>query len=93
VSLELEELRARRCAICGGSAGDPRQFANGGAHERCKALAAAGLPTPSLGDRCEACHGHGRIPRSAVGPMNPTARDLAAWAPACAGCKGTGIAQ
>lgn len=79
-----------RCRLCGGNAGDPRQFANGGAHNLCIARAANGLPTPSLGMRCKACNGHGRIPRSRVGPINPSQRAMDEWAPKCVACGGKG---
>ncbi len=83
-----------RCPLCGGNAG---RFIPEGGHELCKALAARGLPTPSLGEKCQACGGSGNqrrdMPRGVLLPMMPSGREIRLWFPACETCKGTGAVQ
>lgn len=80
-----------RCRTCGGARSMRQHYAQGlQEHNVCRELERLGLPTPSLGDDCAACNGHGRIPRSPVGPMNPSQRALDAWAPICGRCHGDG---
>ena len=81
------------CSLCGGTAGRKLD----GAHALCTELAKLGRPTPSLGDRCDACHGSGHKPLTAAGPMldfnlGPAkiARAINAWANPCPACHGTG---
>lgn len=77
-----------RCTLCGGTAG---RLAPEGYHYLCRARADRGLPILRLGDACPACNGNGRIPRSAVGPTNPSQAAIDRWAPPCARCAGTGV--
>lgn len=80
------------CKFCGGTAG---RLLNG-AHCLCTARAAAGVATPSLGDRCQTCNGSGATGKGGVfldltlGPAM-IARSLTAQFPPCKQCSGTGV--
>jgi len=76
------------CRLCGGNAG---RLNDRGEHNLCAALAWLGQATPSLGVRCPECKGIGVKPRSALGPVNPSGRDMERWAPKCLHCGGTGV--
>ena len=80
------------CRLCGGTAGRLNET---DAHNLCDALAARGMPTPSLGMRCATCHGSGTTGRGGVflsfdlGPA-AIARSIAAQFPPCQSCAGKG---
>ena len=83
------------CELCGGNAG---QLNAQGQHNLCTARKEQGLPTPSLGTRCEDCGGSGVKPKTQAGPMlsldlGPAkiAQAIHAWAPKCPTCKGAGV--
>jgi len=79
------------CELCGGAAG---QLIDG-AHALCRARTNLGLPTPSLGNRCERCAGRGTLGTGGVmldlshGPA-VIARSIAAQFPPCPTCGGRG---
>lgn len=81
------------CVLCGGTAGHLNAE---GAHNLCAARKAHGLPTPSLGAKCDTCHGAGTTGRGGVmlgfdlGPA-AIARSIRAQFPACATCGGSGV--
>ena len=83
-----------RCTLCHGSHGT----LVGGQHLLCGALAAAGRPTPNLGERCTRCEGRGwwRADGGPRGPLpvyfNPfdCARGTRAIFPECPDCGGRG---
>jgi len=75
-----------KCKFCGGTAGSLID----GAHALCAARKERNLPTPCLGYRCQTCNGHGRIPKTKYGPINPNQAAIDAWAPPCPDCDGKG---
>ena len=83
------------CTICGGNAG---RLAPEGYHYFCAALQARGLPTPSLGTRCENCNGSGTCGKGGallsfdLGPA-AIARSIAAQFPPCPACAGKGYSS
>lgn len=85
------KIRTAACSLCGGTAGQTPD----GRHNLCAARKAAGLPTPSLGDRCETCGGAGTLGRGGVmlgldlGPA-AIAKSIKAQFPPCPGCQGRG---
>jgi hypothetical protein len=74
------------CKFCGESHGGLID----GAHALCREFYMQGLPIPHW-KRCEECAGLGRIPISAVGPVNPSGKTMERWAPACDACGGKGF--
>lgn len=79
------------CKLCGGNAGTLIE----GAHALCSARAHLGLPTPSLGRRCQLCQGRGRTGTAKAAPAvysNPyeLARAVEALWPECKACQGKG---
>lgn len=81
------------CILCGGNVGG---FSPDGAHYRCEALAARGLPTPSLGERCPTCNGAGTLGKGGVmmflswGPALID-KSIAAQFPPCPDCNGARV--
>ena len=75
------------CRLCGGNAGSLNES---GVHYLCAALAAQGLPTPSLGSRCARCNGTGTTARTVAPVIDPSPAALAALFPPCPECNGLG---
>jgi len=84
-----------RCKLCNGNAGS---LDTDGAHCLCTALAREGLPTPFLGEACEACNGNGHTIKAGQGVAfflegnSPGAikRGIEAAFPKCTACGGKG---
>jgi hypothetical protein len=87
------EPTTERCPLCGGNSGTIPEAG----HHLCQALHARGLPTPSLGERCECCNGTGNerrsLPRGILLPLNPTPKQIRLWFPACKACDGKGYTK
>lgn len=88
---------SKTCRICGGWA---RTLPDSGAHNLCIELQKRGLPTPSLGDRCDRCDGSGHLGRKGAGAMlgfdlGPAkiSQAIAATFPTCPACRGSGIVK
>ena len=83
------------CKICKGWA---RRLPESGSHHLCEARLEAGLPTPSLGERCPECGGAGHLARPGTSLMldfdlgpGRIKRAIEAAFPTCGSCGGSGV--
>lgn len=79
-------LTAPTCTLCHQSHGGLID----GQHAVCRALHARAMPLPTW-ERCPDCAGLGHLPKSQIGPVNPSQATLLLWAPRCETCDGQGF--